>query len=632
MNKLDLKTKNFINENLEKIAAIFPSCIVEAEIDGVKNNLIDFDVLKQELSSSIIEGPQERYQINWPGKRTALLTANSPTSKTLRPKRSLSKNFDSTKNLLIEGDNLDVLRILQESYLGKIKLIYIDPPYNTGNDFIYEDAFAENAEEFLKRSNQKDAEGNRLVANTNSNGRFHSDWLSMMYSRLKLSSNLLSDDGVIFISIDENEIHNLRKICDEIFGEANHIATFIWEKKYTTSNNIQGISSVHEYILGYVKNNNFLDRAVLRLDYTNEARARYKNPDNDPRGDWMDVSYHGPKKPSERPNLSYAIKHPKTGLDIIPLEKSWAYEKSSHLKHVEENRLWWGNDYSYKEPRLKKFISEMEGGMIPKSLLKNQDVGGTSVGRNDLRELFEDVSGSVFDNPKPVSLMLHLLKIATHKDSLVLDFFAGSGSTAHAVMKLNSQDGGCRKYISVQLDEKCDENSEAFKAGYSKISDITRERICRAGKQISSASLQGLQDVDIGFRYFDLDTSNMLDVYYSPDTLEQSLLSSQVDNVKSDRTYEDLLFQVLINWGVDLSLPISVELINGKEVLSVDQSALIACFDGEGGVDEELVKVLAGRLPLRVIFRDSGFKDDAMRINVEQLFKSISPSTEIKTI
>lgn len=632
MEKLKLHSPDFTQENIAKLAELFPNCITESTDEkGALKRAIDFDQLRQELSGSIVEGTQERYQLNWPGKRESLLTANAPIAKTLRPCREESVDFDTTQNLFIEGDNLDALKLLQETYLNKVKMIYIDPPYNTGNDFIYDDDFAEDTEAYLERSNQKDEAGNRMVANTEANGRFHSDWLSMMYSRLKLARNLLRDDGVIFISIDDGEVGNIRKCAEEIFGESNFVAQFIWEKKYTTSNNIVGVSNVHEYVITFVKNASNLNEAISRLEYTQEALDRYKNPDKDPRGNWMDVSYHGPKTPAERPNLSYAIVHPKTGKEIYPIEKSWAYEKSSYENHVKENRLWWGKEFTYSEPRLKKFISEMEGGLVPRSLLTNKDVGGTSVGRDELRQLFGKREGAIFDNPKPTGLIKKLTNISgLNGNDIVLDFFSGSGTTADAIMQLNAKDGGNRKFIVVQLPELSDEKSEAFKAGYKTIAEVTKERIRLAGQKTKAENPLSALSLDIGFRVLKIDSSNMSDVFYSPDEVKQGDLLAQINNIREGRSEEDLLFQVLLDWGVDLSLPITREVIAGKNVFFVDGNALAACF--EVGIDESFVKLLAAKHPLRAVFFDASFASDSVKINIEQIFKLISPSTEIKTI
>lgn len=642
--KLDLQSPDFVTENIEKIAALFPNCVTETE----NGKAIDFDLLRQELNHNIVEGTKERYRLEWPGKREAIVTANLPTTNTLRPVPEESIEFENTENLYIEGDNLEVLKILQESYLGKIKMIAIDPPYNTGNDFVYKDNFAQESEEFKTDSGMIDEYNRRLVSNPDTTGRYHSDWLTMMYPRLKLARNLLTDDGIIFISIDDNEVHNLRKVCDEIFGEINLVTIFIWEKKYTTSNNIQGVSTTHEYIICYCKNISFLNQAISRLEYTDEAKARYKNPDNDPNGPWMDVSYLGPKSPIERPNLNYPIIHPITKKEIWPKEKSWAYEKSNYLEHVRLNRLYWGKNFTYSEPRLKKYFSEMNDGMIPKSLLYNKQVGGTSNGRDDLRKIFEDHKTAIFDNPKPISLISHLIKIGIKEsNSICLDFFSGSATTADAVMQLNAEDGGNRKFIMVQLPEKTDEKSEAFKAGYKNICEIGKERIRRAGKKIKEeleekqkAEVKTLFDnpeaetgntkLDIGFRVYRLDTSNMKDVYYRPQDYKQATLELFADNVKPGRSAMDLVTQVMLDWGLPLSLKITETKVSGKQVFKVAGNSLFACFDN--GIDEAFAKEIAKEQPLRIVFRDSSFASDTAKENVKQLLKQLSPETEMRVI
>jgi len=621
--KLDLQSPDIVRENFEKLATLFPNCVTE----GADGEVIDFDLLKQELSHAVVEGNKERYRLEWPGKREAIVTANLPTTKTLRPVREDSVDFDNTENLYIEGDNLEVLKLLQESYLGKIKMIYIDPPYNTGKDFVYRDNFSKDAQEELIESGQKDEYNQRLVTNPETAGRYHTNWLNMMYPRLKLARNLLSDKGVIFISIDSNENHNARRLCDEIFGEFNLVTEFIWEKKYTTSNNIVGVSDVHEYVLCYCRDLNNLSDAILRLPYTKEAKARYKNPDNDPKGPWMDVSYHGPKSPAERPNLNYPIIHPKNGEEIWPSEKSWAYEKANYLKHVDENRLYWGKNFSYSEPRLKKYLSEMKGGMVPKSLLSNKDVGGTSNGRDDLRKLFKEYSMAIFDNPKPVSLMKKLLQIGTDKEDIVLDFFSGSGSLGQAILELNAEDGGKRKHYQVQLNELTDSNSKEYKAGLINICEIGKERIRRAARKIKEETNA---DIDYGFRVYRLDSSNMQDVFYKPQDYDQTNLDLFGDNVKPDRTADDLLAQVMLDWGLPLSLKIDQVDVSGKKVFKVAKNSLYACFDS--GIDEDFAKAIAKEKPLRIVFKDSGFKNDTAKTNVKQLLKQLSPETEMKVI
>ena len=676
MDKLKLHSPDFTQANIAKLAELFPNCVTETRDgsgSGFSHELkwaIDFDLLKQELSTSIVEGPQERYQLNWPGKREALLTANAPIAKTLRPVRSESVDFDTTQNLFIEGDNLDALKLLQETYLGKVKMIYIDPPYNTGKEFIYDDDFSEDTQSYFQRSNQKDEAGQRMVANTETNGRFHSDWLSMMYPRLKLARNLLRDDGVIFISIDDGEVANLRRICDEIFGENNFVANVVWQKKYAVSSDDPGIAPMHDFILVFQKSENFKRNLLPR---TEKQLNRYKGLDNDPRGPWSSDNYVSNKSKSERPTLWYAIKHPKTGEDVWPNEDAvWRYSKEKHQQMVIENRLYWGPNESYQKPRIKRFLSEIQDGTVPSTWWTFEDVGHNDEGQKETGEL---LGKKIFSTPKPIRFIRRILDIATLKDDVILDFFSGSAACAHAVMQLNAEDAssgsaqaGMRKFIMVQLPEACDEKSEAYKAGYQTIAEIGKERIRRAGKKIlkemgcgllegnsvgealasTSPSLQveakasptnsPLTEApltkatipDIGFRVLKIDSSNMKDVYYTPDAVQQTHLFDQVDNIREGRTSEDLLFQVLLDWGVDLTLPITQETIAGKTVLFVDDNALAACFDTD--INESFVKELAARHPLRVLFRDAGFVSDSVKINIEQIFKLLSPNTEIKTL
>jgi adenine-specific DNA-methyltransferase len=622
-----MHSPNFTEENIAKLAALFPGCVTEStDEDGNLKQSIDFDQLRQELSTHIVEGPQERYHLNWPGKREALLTANAPIAKTLRPCREESVDFDSTENLFIEGDNLDALKLLQENYLGKVKMIYIDPPYNTGNDFIYADDFAESTEEYLLNSGQRDEEGNRLISNTDSNGRFHSDWMSMMYSRLKLARNLLKDDGVIFISIDDGEAHNLIKMCGEIYGEQNYVANFVWQRKYGASNNSKGVAPVVDHIVCFSKTTDFV---VGRFPRSQEAEDRYKNPDNDERGPWKPVDYWNPLSPSERPNLSYTITNPFTGLEIVPEKKAWKYSKEKYQEHEKDNRIYWGKEGTNTVPTLKRFLSEVDGGVIPINLWDWKFASHTDAAK----KIINDLGIIGFSTPKPPLVIQRMLQVAsTHKDDIILDFFAGSATTAHAVMQLNTEDGGRRKFIMVQIPEKCDEKSEAFKAGYINIAEIGKERIRRAGKKIKSESPITTQELDVGFRVLKVDSSNMADIYYTPDTIEQKQLSLLTDNIKANRTSEDLLFQVLLDWGVDLTLPITKETIENREVFFVDNNALAACFVKNGQITEDFCKELTKRQPLRVVFRDSGFKDDSVKINVEQIFKLMSPHTEVKCI
>jgi adenine-specific DNA-methyltransferase len=627
MEKLKLHSPDFTQENIAKLAELFPNCVTETRAeDGSLTKAIDFDQLRQELSTSVVEGPQERYQLNWPGKREALLTANAPIAKTLRPCREESVDFDTTQNLFIEGDNMDALKLLQETYLNKVKMIYIDPPYNTGNDFIYEDDFSENSEAYFLRSNQKDEGGNRMAANNESNGRFHSDWLTMMYPRLKLARNLLREDGLLFISIDKGEVANLRKVVDEIFGEDNFLASIVWEKRFTRSNNAKTFATLTESILCYRKSSII---EVIREPRNEKADSIYTNPDNDPRGVWTSVSYVNPATKEQRKNLVYPIVNPITGKQVDHPTNAWKYEKSSHEVHVKEDKLYWGKTGENTYPRLKKFLTEMDGGMVPVDLWDRKSTGTTDEGSKQLEELF---GVKVFDFPKPHSLVQRALRLGTAENDIVLDFFSGSATTAHAVMALNADDGGKRRYIMVQLPEVCDEKSAALNAGYNTIAEIGKERIRRAGKKIKddNANKVGIDQLDIGFRVLKIDSSNMKDVYYAPDTVQQGDLLDQVSNIREDRTPEDLLFQVLLDWGVDLSLPITQETIAGKAVFFVDGNALAACFDT--GINEAFVKELAARKPLRVVFRDAGFSSDSVKINVEQIFKLVSPSTEVKAL
>ena len=627
MEKMKLHSPNLTQENIARIRELFPNCVTEAQSEDGKLRLaVDFDQLRQELSESIVEGPQERYHLNWPGKREALLTANAPIAKTLRPCREESVDFDTTKNLFIEGDNLEALKLLQETYLGKVKMIYIDPPYNTGNDFIYEDDFAENADEFLKRSNQKDEEGNRLTANTESNGRFHSDWISMIYSRLKLSRNLLKEDGLIFISIDDGEVANLRKCCDEIFGENNFIAQIAWEKRYTRSNNAKRFYSLKDTILVFRKSELL---AVIKEQRTDKADSSYRNPDNDPKGPWTTSSYVNPATKEARPNLVYGIENPFTGEMVNHPTHAWKFGLTEHKAHVESKRLWWGNDGGAEFPRLKIYLSEQTEGMVPIDVWDYKSSGTTDEGGAEIKELF---GAAVFDTPKPTKLLRRMLGIATEvsDNDIVLDFFAGSSSSAAAVILQNAEDGGNRRTISVQIAEPCTKGSIADREEFTSIAEISKERIRRAGRKILEGEFHEEWNKDIGFRVLKVDSSNMADVYYKPDAIDQTQVDAFVDNIKPDRSPEDLLFQVLLDWGVDLSLPIRKETIQGKTVFFVDENALVVCFDT--GVNEELVKDLAGFKPLRVVFRDNGFVSDAVKINVEQIFKQMSPGTDVKSI
>lgn len=617
--------------NIEKIQSLFPNCVTEVKGENGEINLaVDFDLLKQELSDSIVEGPQERYQLNWPGKREALLTANAPIAKMLRPCRDESINFDSTENLFIEGDNLDALKLLQETYLGKVKVIFIDPPYNTGNDYVYEDNFAEETAQYLLRTNQIDEENNRLQSNTKSNGRFHSDWLSMMFARLKIAHRLLKDDGVIFISIDDNEAHNLKKICDEVFGENNFISNLIWQKKFSRANDASYFSTMHDHILCYAKNSklngNNLDSWNLNLlPRGNEIPTGYANPDNDSRGMWTSVVLSA-KSGTEK--LRYKITTP-SGRECMPPDgRYWGVNAEKFEKLVADNRIWFGKNGD-GTPRLKTFLSEVQNGLRPNSIWFHEQVGHNQEGRQEVKKLFSDKA--YFDSPKPLRLIKTILSIASDdKEFIALDFFAGSGTTAHATMELNAEDNGNRKFIVVQIPEPLSEKSDAFKDGYRVISEITKERLRLVGKKL------GHNKIDTGFRVLKIDSSNMTDVYYRPDQANQADMFAQVQNIKEDRTDEDLLFQVLLDWGVGLTLPISKQQISSRDVFFVnadetgESADLIACFASD--ISNELIKTIAEKQPLRVVFRDDGFATDAVKINVEQIFKQISPITDVKSI
>jgi adenine-specific DNA-methyltransferase len=623
MEKLKLHTPDLTAQNIDKLAQLFPNCVTETRDEqGRITQAIDFDQLRQELSGSIVEGPRERYHLDWPGKRDSILAANAPIAKTLRPYRAESVDFDTTKNLFIEGDNLDALKLLQETYLGKVKLIYIDPPYNTGNDFIYEDDFAEDSEAYLLRSNQKDESGNRMVANTEANGRFHSDWASMIYSRLKLSRNLLREDGVIFISINDVEVATLRLICDEVYGSSNFIATVIWQKVYAPKSSARHFSEDHDYLIVYARNAEIWSPNLLPR--TDEQNADYKNPDNDPRGAWKANNLSARNFYSKG---TYSIQCP--GGRVIegpPKGRYWAMSKERLEQLDKEGRVWWGNDKN-NVPSPKIYISEVKDGRVPQTLWKYDEVGHTQEAKKRLVELmdFED-SASVFDTPKPVRLMLRVLELGTNAsdESIAMDFFAGSGTLGDALMQANAKDQGNRRFVLVQLPEPTGEVS------YKTIADLSKERVTKAGAKIKSETALTAPNLDTGFRVLKIDTSNMRDVYYAPDAVAQGDLLGQVDNIRQDRTPEDLLFQVLVDQGVDLALPIAEETITGKKVFFVDGNALAACFDF--GVTDDLVKEIAKRKPLRAVFRDSSYGNDSVKINVDQIFRLLSPETEVRSL
>mgnify|MGYP002515568442 FL=1 len=623
--------------NIERIGKLFPNCLTERIVGKGKDGKdiigkgIDFEKLKQELSKSIVDGAQERYQFTWPGKREAIRIANTPTNMTLRPDMESSVDFDNTGNLYIEGDNLEVLKLLREDYLGKVKMIYIDPPYNTGNDFVYEDDFSQTAGEFKDKSGMFDEDGNMVLqnyeVNSESNGRFHTDWLNMIYPRLTVAKDLLTEDGVIFISIDDNEVENLRKVCDEVFGERNHIASIIWQRR-TSPDMRKLVSTAHDYILLYSKDINLLDSAINKVQLSQKDAANYSNPDNDPRGPWASSDFTAQ---GFRPNQMYEIITPGGAKYLPPEGKCWKNVESEFLKQCEDGRFWFGKD-GKGVPRRKTFLFEKEGKNIW-TWWPNTEVGHTQEATQEVKKIFE--GHTFFDYPKPLRLLSKIVQIGTKKDSIILDFFSGSATTAHAVMQLNAEDGGNRKYIMVQLPELTDEKSEACKSGYSTICEIGKERIRRAGKKIleeqtAKETESGLFDnetkrprLDVGFRVLKLDTSNMQDVYYTPE--ESSAATLFDDNVKPDRTPEDLLFQVMLECNLPLSAKIERKTIAGKEVFSVNNDYLIACFDDD--VNETVITEVAKRKPYYFIMRDSSLSSDQVADNFEQIFNAYSKDT-----
>ena len=623
MGRLKMHSINKVGENVAKIAELFPNCVTERINDnGVLEKAIDFDMLKQELSSVVVEGNEERYQFTWPDKKKAALAANAPVAKTLRPCREESVDFDNTENLYIEGDNLDVLKLLQETYLGKIKMIYIDPPYNTGNDFVYNDDFAGSAEDYLGNSGQFDDDGNRLVQNTESNGRFHTDWLNMIYPRLKLAKDLLTDDGVIFISIDDNEQENLKKICDEIFGEQNFLAQVIWERAYSPVNLKKHFSESHDYIICYAKS---LELAACNgLPRSDEANDRYSNPDNDSRGPWTsgDLSV-GPRIESK----VYEITTPSGRKILPPSGYCWRLDEKTFEQYKKENRIWFGEGGD-NVPRIKRFLSEVKQGITPMTVWKYTEVGHSQDAAQKLKKLFD--GKAYFDYPKSVELIKRCIQLYSSDDCIIVDFFSGSATTAHAVMQLNAEDVGKRKFIMVQLPEETDEKSEAYKAGYKNICEIGKERIRRAGAKIKEESPFTTEKLDIGFRVLKLDSSNMKDVYYSPAELEMSFLTDLADNIKEDRTPEDLLFQVMLDLGVLLSSKIEESTISGKKVFNVAGGLLYACFDDN--VTDDVITEIAKKKPHYFVMRDSSMVNDSVATNFDQIFATYSPDTVRKVL
>ena len=682
MEKLKMHSTDLTQGNIAKLAELFPNCVTESKAeDGSLKRSIDFDLLRQELSGSIVEGPQERYHINWPGKREAILAANAPTAKCLRPLAEESVEFESTKNLLIQGENLDVLKLLQETYLDQIALIYIDPPYNTASDLIYEDDFALDSSSYFSKSMQVDSTGGRLVANQESKGRFHSDWLTMLYSRLKLSRNLLAPNGCLVMHIDENELANAKKVLDEIFGYENCLGEIVWDKKNPKGDSSR-IAVQHETLLCYCKdaesfrttrvfqraksnaeamirqatklfrkcgtravpedilevdkkyglnlNLEDLKRTISLQDVNSEFRTWLSKQDVsggeaaykyiDAQGEvYRTVSMAWPNKKRAPQDYFIPLIHPVTKKPCPVPERGWRNPPDTMKKLLETGQVLFGKDET-KQPERKYLLRDNLSENIPSVL----GFGGSD---DDLMKSL----GIVFDNPKPVALATSLIRwFCTEPDDIVLDFFAGSGTTAHATMEANSIDNKHRRFILVQLEESCEHNLAALDSGFQTIADITKARIRSAGKTFDDRLPLLGNDFDVGFRVLKLDYSNLKDVYYAPDGFKQGDLLDQIDNIKEDRTSEDLLFQVLLDWGVDLSLPIEQKSFAGKKVFFVDGNALAACFDRD--VTDDLVKSIAAKMPLRAVFRDAGYSSDSSKINVEQIFKLLSPTTELRCI
>ena len=652
MDKLRMESPDMVQGNVEKLAALFPNCVTEGpDWHGGLKRAIDFDKLRQMLSGDVLEG-DEAYEFTWVGKKAAMVEANKPTRQTLRPCPEESKNWDTTENLYIEGDNLQVLKLLQESYLGKVKMIYIDPPYNTGHDFIYNDHFEMDRDEYEQQTSMYDEDGNRnFTENTDSNPRFHSDWCSMMYSRLMLARNLLTEDGVIFISIDDNEASNLKKLCDEIFGETNFVAVFPWRKRTAKSDVPFGVSQDYEWVVCYSKFASF----TASVDGT--GRKYYTTPDY-PNRPWRIHDLTTQRTAAERPNSFFTMVNPKTGKEYpANPQRTWAVTKETFEQYYDEGKIVFPDDYpflSLSKPSFRYWKDDDEKkagkrfGLISASTKLPDTIGMSLDGTREITNLFE---GKLFSYPKPTSLVKYLINISTKLDSdaVILDFFSGSATTAHAVMQLNAEDGGHRKFIMVQLPEACDEKSEAYKAGYKTICDIGKERIRRAGAKIEaelaaksapadSEQLSLTDDqqsaqtpkLDTGFRVFKLADSNMRDVYFAPDDYTQDMLSMMESNIKPDRTALDLLFGCLLEWGLPLSMPYRSETIDGCTVHTYNDGDLIACFDEK--IPATVIEAIARRQPLRAVFRDAGFTTSPEKINLTEVFKLLAPDTRVKVI
>ncbi len=636
MDKMRMHTPDITESNIEKIGQLFPNCLTERiGEDGQVERVIDFDMLRQELSKEIVEGPQERYQFTWPDKKKAIRLANTPSTMTLRPCREESVDFDNTENLYIEGDNLEVLKLLREDYLGKVKMIYIDPPYNTGSDFVYEDDFSQSSSDYIGNSGQVDESGNRLVQNTESNGRFHTDWLNMIYPRLKVAKDLLSPDGVVFISIDDNEIENLQKVCREVFGPSNFVATIPWRKRTAKSDVPFGVSQDYEWILVFAKSDSFM------ASIDGKERKYYTTPDF-PNRPWRVHDLTKQTTASERPNSYFTIIDPKTQKEYpANPNRTWAITEDTFEKYYKENRIVFPGEYDFlniskpvlrywKEDDMQKAGDSF--GRVAVSTKLPEEIGMSQDGTKEITDLF---AGKVFSFPKPSSLIQFFIKIINDKNALILDFFSGSATTAHAILTANASDGGKRRFIMIQLPENTDPNSEAFKAGFTNICEIGKERIRRVRKNIMEEQKKTESDgglfsqteskpkVDVGFRVLKLDSSNMEDVYYRPEESSESTLFES--NVKEGRTSDDLLFQVMLECNLPLSAKIQTEKIAGKEVFTVNNGYLIACFDED--VNEEVIKAVAKRKPYYFVMRDSSLSSDNVADNFEQIFQAYSKDT-----
>lgn len=632
MNKMRMESVDMTTQNIEKIGTLFPNCITETlDENGKPKKAINFKILKQMLSEDVLEG-DEVYEFTWVGKKAAIVEANKPIRKTLRPCPEESVDWDNTENLYLEGDNLEVLKLLQESYLNKVKMIYIDPPYNTGNDFIYNDDFKITSEEYTEETGEWDMDGNRMFKNTDTNGRFHSDWCSMIYSRLMLARNLLTDDGSIFISIDDNEQENLKKICDDVFGESNYVATFPWRKRTAKSDVPFGISQDYEWIVCYAKS------ALYSARISGAERHYYETSDY-PGKPWRVHDLTTQRTAVERPNSNFDMINPKNG-DVFPVNplRTWAVTKETFEEYYTAGKIVFPGDYDFlkisrpafrywKEDDMKK-AGEFFG-MMPASTKLPDDIGMSLDGTKEIIGLFD---GKIFSYPKTTKLIKHFVDMSTKNcdNAIILDFFSGSATTAHAVAQLNSEDGGHRKFIMVQLPELCDEKSEAYKAGYKNICEIGKERIRRAGANLKEESPLTAQDLDVGFRVLKLDESNMTDIYYNPAEYNQNMLTMLESNIKPDRNDLDLLFGCLLEWGLPLSLPYSSEQIDGCTVHNYNDGDLIACFDEN--VPDSVIKEIAKRKPLRAVFRDSCFANSPSKINVGEVFKLLAPDTSVKVI